>query len=667
MDFHDSLAGAIDTMLGHVARTAVRHFGHAHRASREMMEAGAKELDIDEVNVVDRSGRIIASNDPHCLNVMMAGDPVMDEFMALTNGVTATVSQPFRAHARNPSVRAKYLAAAFPGGDGFVQVGLEEKRLAKMLPSILGYIFDEWLLGRTGFFLCADLDTGRLISNPVNHRDAARTLRETGYDVNAARGHEFVANGRSCGRTFTARLFGENCRCRAFLFGGHRFVAALPMREHYDTRFVLVTVFGSILFVVLAAFALFTDRIFRDSDRLKTFYKAEDMRRAKDMAIAASIQESAIPRVFPPFPEEKRMDIFASMHTAKDVGGDFYDFFFTRTGRFVFLVADVSGKGVSAALFMMRAKATINGIARTGMPLDEVAARANNALSRDNDANMFVTVWIGEIDLATGVLRYVNAGHNPPLLVRGGPGAPGPKFVHERSGMMFGVMPGVMYRLHTLRLAPGDMFYLYTDGITEQPDAKGDLFGEERLAFSMEAMLAAHTCVVEGGASPLLAAIFDAVIAHGAGEEQADDCTQLVICYNGDRRMKAFDPTQSGVAAASEWLDGVLAGFGAEAEGIGAVLHVIMDEICSNIIRHSGATGFEVGIDLTEEPRGVRMTFIDDGIAYDPLSHTDPDTTLGIEERPIGGLGIMMVKKMASSVSYSRDGDRNRFTVHKLI
>ena len=150
LDVHDTVAGAIDTMLGHVARTAVRHVGRPKPMSVEQMEAGAKELDIDEVNIVSREGVIIASNDPHCLGVVMAGDPVMDDFMALTNGVVATVSQPFRPHARNPKMRAKYLAAAFPGGDGFVQVGLDERRLKRMLPAILGYIFDEWLLGRTG-------------------------------------------------------------------------------------------------------------------------------------------------------------------------------------------------------------------------------------------------------------------------------------------------------------------------------------------------------------------------------------------------------------------------------------------------------------------------------------------------------------------------------------
>ena len=665
MDVHDTVAGAIDTMLEHVARTAVRRIGSARAVPTHMMETYAKELDVDEVNVVSREGRIIASNDPCCMGVVMAGDSVMNDFMALTNGVVKTISQPFRPHARNPKFRAKYLGVAFPGGDGFLQVGLDERRLAKMLPAVLGYLFDEWLFGRTGFFLCADGESGRLISNPSRHRDEARTLAETGYNAAAAAAYEILADGKSYGRTFVQTILGEKCYCRAFLFGGHRFVAALPEREFYDTRTSIGSIFGLALFVVLAAFAFFVDRLFRDADRIKAYYKAEDMRRAKDMSIAAGIQESAMPRVFPPFPEERRMDIFASMHTAKDVGGDFYDFFVRGPDRLSFLVADVSGKGVPAALFMMRAKTTISGIARTGIPLDEVAERANDALSQGNDASMFVTVWIGEIDLLTGVVRYVNAGHNPPLLVKSAAGGcrSEPQFLRERSGMMLGAMPGVKYRSHTLRLAPGDMIYLYTDGITEQPDANGNLFGEERLVFSLGAMLSAGAKAIDGGSSPLLAAIFDAVVAHGADAEQADDCTQLVVRYNGEKQSQSFPPTLEGIAAASEWLDAVVKA----PQGKMSALHIILDEVCSNIVKHSDATLFEVEVEQTDEPHEVTMTFSDDGAAYDPLSHVDPDTTLGADKRPIGGLGIMMVKRMASSVSYCRDGERNRFTVHYLM
>jgi sigma-B regulation protein RsbU (phosphoserine phosphatase) len=396
--------------------------------------------------------------------------------------------------------------------------------------------------------------------------------------------------------------------------------------------------------------------------------------RKKEMTMASEIQESAIPRTFPPFPGEHRIDIFADMNTAKDVGGDFYDFYFSGPTKVTFLIADVSGKGVPAALFMMRAKASIKGIAQTGKPLAEVVTVANEALSRDNGANMFVTAWIGEIDLETGLVTYVNAGHNPPIVISRTPDAEGARthYLHSKPGLVLGVMPGVKYTSKTLQLAQGDALYLYTDGITEQPDANNELFGEERLERDLAGMLAGGTPLFEGPRSRLLGAVLACVRAHGLGVEQADDCTQLLLRYNGSRYNKSFRSTQSGVAAASEWLDelfgeGVVGRQNPKLESLLPALHIILDEICSNIVKHSCASGFELDVEVLENLAGVRLTFSDDGVAYDPLSHADPDTTLSAAERPIGGLGIMMVKKMSNSVSYSRVGGRNAFTVEKRI
>lgn len=648
MDVHDTVAGAIDTMLGHVARTAVRHLGSPKPFSMERMSEGAKELDIDEVNVVDRTGRIIASNDPHCMNVEMAGDPVMDEFMRLTNGTTATVSQPFRPHARNPEFRAKYLAAAFPGGDGFVQVGLDERRLARMLPSILGYIFDQWLFGRTGFFLCVDRSNGRLISNPSRHKDEARTLMETGYDPDAARRYEVVADGKSYGKTFEQRLFGEKCHCRAFKFGGHLFIAALPLREFYATRNIIVAVLGALLFLVMAAFAFFTDRIFRDSDSLKAFYVADEARRAKDMEIAKTIQASALPAVPP---ESPSYAISAAMTPAKDVGGDFYDYFAIDSSHVAFIVADVSGKGITAALYMMTAKTLIKDTLLAVRDPAEALDKVNAELCLHNTANMFLTAWVGVLDLETGTVAFANAGHNPPVKIAGGEGG-GVEFVEAKSGPVLAFLDGVKYSRRTLKLEPGDALFLYTDGVTEAVDSADALFGEERLAEALEAAKggdAAHICNV----------VRAVVSAYSEGVPQADDITVLALRYIAPPRgySRSFPATQDGIAQASDYLDEI-----AEKEDVASVsakLHIVLDEICSNIVKYSGASGFEVDMEIASSPASVKMTFIDDGVAYDPLAHADPDTTLPAEERPAGGLGIMMVKKMSDAVSYRRAHNRN--------
>ena len=693
MDLHDTVAGAIDTMLGHVARTVVRQIGEPKPMTRERMEAGAKELDIDEVNVVNRHGRIIASSDPHCIGVEMAGDPVMNEFMVLTNGVTATVSQSFRPHARNPKFRAKYLAAAFPGGNGFVQVGLDERRLARMLPEILGYIFDEWLLGKTGCYLCADMKTGRMISNPSRHRDEAKTLEETGFDISSSRPYEVFANGTNHGKTFKQRIFGEDCFCRDFIFGGHRFIAVLPQREFYDTRTIFVSVFAVLLLVVLAAFAVFVDRICRDSARLKAFYAEDEARREKDMTIAKTIQMAALPVALPP---SQSFRVTAAMQPARDVGGDFYDYFLLDSSHVAILVADVSGKGITAALYMMTAKTLIKDALLSIHDPAAVLTKVNAELCKNNPANMFLTAWVGVLDLETGIGSVANAGHNPPMKIKGQRTAV-PKtngqdaktfdlqrvetFVSAKSGPVLAFLDGVKYTLQTVRLDPGDAFFLYTDGVTEALDSKNRLFGEERLYNAVKA-------VQDPEPHALCTVVRAAVAAFSDGVAQADDITVLAIRYIAPPcgSPRAFPSTQGGMASASAYLDEIIANEDAKHEThevlaaadaascepatpvfrlapLSAALHIILDEICSNIVKHSGASGFEVYIGVDETSQRVKMTFSDDGVAYDPLSHADPDTSLPVEARPIAGLGIMMVKKMASSLSYRRAYNRNFLTV----
>ena len=598
-------------------------------SSRRLREL-ADELGVDEICIANSAGMLTHSarrEEIGALDFRKAGGQA-HEFTALLDGETE-LAQPLLPNTLRGDM-VKYVGVWIPDG-GFVQVGGREKSVRNLSrTAITGLTHDRHISGDEGGIYITS-GKGTIISHP----DA----------------------GREGGQWSTPS---EDFYWAEKVIEGFPVYIVVPKRTVMADRKLLVSTSAVLNGAALVFAAILVGLVISQyvRERIRE-------RNAKDMAMAATIQESAIPRMFPPFPEERRMDIFASMQTAKDVGGDFYDFYSTTSDKLSFLVADVSGKGVPAALFMMRAKALIKGIAQTGLSLGEVAARANDALSVDNDANMFVTAWIGEIDLTNGVVNYVNAGHNPPLFIKKekGDGWAEPQFLRERSGMMLGAMPGLKYKAHQVKLSPGDIIYLYTDGITEQSDVKGSLFGEERLAFSIKAMLDAGTKPLDAGSSPLLAALFDAVIAHGNGTEQADDCTQLILRYNGERNVKSFEPTQGGIAQASEWLDAVLESLGADK--LGAALHVILDEICSNIVKHSGASVFEVGIERTEDGEGVRLTFSDDGVAYDPLTHTDPDTTLSASERPIGGLGILMVKKMSRAVAYRRAGDRNILTVDK--
>ncbi len=239
--------------------------------------------------------------------------------------------------------------------------------------------------------------------------------------------------------------------------------------------------------------------------------------RREEMQAAAEIQQSILP---PPLPHEGhagRVDLYAEMRPAREIGGDFYDYFLIDENRLAITVADVSGKGIPASLFMAVSRTVMRSITSAGdMALG--MAEANQLLATQNTACMFVTMFHGVLDLASGVLRYCNAGHNPPYLVRVQGG-------HERlglTGVPFGIEPETPYRIDEVALLPGDALFLYSDGITEAFDAAGEEFGTTRLEAALEAGRGA-------GAADLVAGVLAATAAFAAGADQSDDITCLAL------------------------------------------------------------------------------------------------------------------------------------------
>jgi len=276
----------------------------------------------------------------------------------------------------------------------------------------------------------------------------------------------------------------------------------------------------------------------------------------------------------------------------------------------------------------------------------------NDALCEGNEANMFVTAWIGSLDVETGVVTFVNAGHNPPLLRSAGSA----EYVRERSGLVLGAMPGVKYQALELQLEPGMSLYLYTDGVTEQPDTKGELFGEDRLL-----QLAADASLNQ---KELLKRVQEEVRRHGAEVEQADDCTQLEVRFRGAPVVESWDfkPTMEDLVVAKQRLDEALADVPMREQ---MQLMIAADEIFANIVNYSGATCWTLRVEKSSFPSAVRLVFIDDGKPFDPLQIRDPDTTLSVDDRQAGGLGILIVKKTMSPVTYARKNGRNVLTMGK--
>ena len=254
---------------------------------------------------------------------------------------------------------------------------------------------------------------------------------------------------------------------------------------------------------------------------------AEKERIGAELNVATQIQADMLPRIFPAFPEREEFDIYATMNPAKEVGGDFYDFFLIDEDHLAVVIADVSGKGVPAALFMVIAKTLIKNHAQNRETPGSVFTQTNAQLCEGNDAGLFVTAWMGVLEISTGQFVYVNAGHNPPLLKHAGGGY---EWLKSRPGFVLAGMEGIRYRENSLQMEPGDCLYLYTDGVTEATNEKQELFGEIRL----------QTVLNETPDLPvdrLLQKVKQSIDAFAGEAEQFDDITMLGLEYKekGDR------------------------------------------------------------------------------------------------------------------------------------
>lgn len=254
-----------------------------------------------------------------------------------------------------------------------------------------------------------------------------------------------------------------------------------------------------------------------------TTISAEKQRIDTELNMARLIQVSMMPSVFPPFPDRHEFDIYATMEPAKSVGGDFYDFYFIDEDHFCLVIADVSGKGIPAALFMMVSKVILQSCAMLGKRAGEILTLTNDAICSSNEQEMFVTIWIGILELSTGKLRAANAGHEYPVLKQ-----PGGEFalVKDKHGLVIGAMDGIHYREYELQLQPGSKLYIYTDGVPEATSTSEELFGVTR-------MVKALNRDPEASPEEIIHNVKVAIDDFTAGAEQFDDTTMLCIEYKG--------------------------------------------------------------------------------------------------------------------------------------
>ena len=634
---------------------------------------------VSEINVVDSNGMITASSNAQHIGFDMASGEQSGEFMVLLNGTDEYV-QDYRPISLDSEVYRKYAGVALE--QGFLQVGYDTTTFYAKIHEQVKYAAENRHIGQDGFIIVCDKN-GMILSDREGHQGEHISVFGDTKGLNIQPGERI-----------SGEIYGKPSFMMYTETEGYYIIAVMSQEEALFTKsasvymlaFMETLVFAALfanIFVLIKKlvvknirkindslaqitegnlnvtvdvrdneeFASLSDDINSTVATLKNYIDEAAARFDKDLEIAKTIQHSALPSVFPPYPNRKDFSIFASMDAAKEVGGDFYDFYLLDETHLAFVVADVSGKGIPGAMFMMTSKTLIKSHTESGLAVNDVFTEVNTQLCENNEAGMFVTAWMGILDLETGLIRYANAGHNPPV-VRHKDGSY--EYLKGRANFVLAGMEGVRYREQQLQLQQGDEIYLYTDGVTEAHNIDKQLFGEERLLVSLNG--------TNGMTVDEICKKVKADVDAFQGEaEQFDDITMLCVRLNEvENKMLTVKPTMETVSQVAAFVEEHLEKFEAPTK-LATKLMVAVDEIYSNIVRYSGAS--EAQIRIVKETDTLRLVFCDNGKPYNPLDAKEPDITASAEDRAIGGLGVFMVRKMMDNVEYMYKDGQNVLTL----
>jgi sigma-B regulation protein RsbU (phosphoserine phosphatase) len=390
---------------------------------------------------------------------------------------------------------------------------------------------------------------------------------------------------------------------------------------------------------------------------------AENEKINTELNVATDIQASMLPNVFPPFPNRKEFDLFASMVPARYVGGDFYDFYLVDKDNLAIIIADVLGKGVPAALFMVITKTLIENSSHCQSP-KKIFEMVNKKLIKNNKAGMFVTAFMGFYNIPTGRFLFANAGHNPPLLKKSGGEF---EFLKMEPCIVLAWMENAEYTEEEIILEKGDTLYLYTDGVTEAMNPQIELFGEQRLVDILNNNK-------DASVRKLLGAVKSEIDLFRKDAEQADDITMLALKIGEYEEVKQFefddsrkisvDAVPENLASVIKFLNGELEKAAYSADTINEI-DIAAEEIFMNIVNYAYKPGTgKADIYISLKNKAV-IKFEDAGREYNPIEQADPDLNKSASTREIGGLGIFMVKNMMDDIEYSRDGEKNILIITK--
>ena len=658
------------------------------------------KYNIKEINVVDADGMIINSTEKDLINnYNMNSNAQSKEFVEKLMTQDSYV-QEYSRRGKEASIWRKYAAVNLKDGV-FIQVGYDAEQFHETLNEFVIDVTKNRHVGTTGFVVVCD---NRLCMVTNDAYDGAPVTA-----IGIVPPVEMKGGKASSVLYYADIIEPETGMSQRYMYvfkfvEGYCIIAAMPETEAmfmrdaslYTSVFMQVLIFAA-LFVFIyilikrviinnlkkindtlgritegdlnvtvdvrsnEEFSSLSDDINSTVTTLKRYIAEAAARIDKELEYAKQIQLSALPTNFP---EGEEYGIYAQMIAAKEVGGDFYDFYKLGDNTVAFLAADVSGKGIPAAMFMMTAKTIIKDLAERGLPVNEIFTQANEKLCENNESGMFVTAWMGILNLTTGNVQFANAGHNPPLLKR----ADGSfEYLKTRAGFVLAGMEGVRYRVGELTLNPGDRLFLYTDGVPEATNVENKLYGEDRLLTFMNQ----NASVKATELLPALKANIDEFVGEAP---QFDDITMLMFDYKpqeGGERMtyKTFPAKTESLSDVLGFVDQMLDNFGCPMK-IQMAVCVAIEEVFVNVAHYAYGEGqgdMRLGIGFDEESRAVTFLMTDQGVPFDPLQKPDLDITLSAEDREIGGLGIFIAKKTMDSISYAYENGENILTMTKKL
>jgi len=410
-----------------------------------------------------------------------------------------------------------------------------------------------------------------------------------------------------------------------------------------------------VILVLLVMFILgFVINRYARNERKLSRASEEQARIGGELAVASHIQQEMVPKEFPAY-------VYGTLEPAREVGGDVFDFY-TRDGKLFFCVGDVSGKGVPAAMLVSMTHSLFRIVSQKEESPSRILQALNEELCRGNQSNMFMTYFVGILDLYSGMLCYATAGHDRPFVLGNGI-----SLLEAKSNLPLGVFSNTHFEEHSCTLTPGTTLLLYTDGLTEAKNVSRQEFGRQGIQACLEGLISSGNLSLVN----LVSSLSESAHKFAGEAPQSDDLTILAVRFSPEnivREHLVLYNEESEVSKLSEFIKNFLSHLDLEKK-LAAGLRLALEEAVVNVIDYAYPGGEKGTVSIQADTNGkeVRFTLVDSGIPFDPTAMLEPDTTLDAQNRPIGGLGILLSRRLMDSISYTRRNGQNVLSLTKTI